>query len=48
MTVYRDKGAYFGVFNIDTSRTDFFLRQLNELEVAVTDVGNAYLHVFTK
>ena len=44
----KDEGAYFGVANIDTVRTDLFLVHLNELEVATTYFGNAYINGFTK
>ena len=47
MTGRRYKAPYFSVVNIDTFRTDFFLGQLNDLDVAAADVGNSYLHLFT-
>ena len=33
---------------IDTFRRSFFLVQINDLKVAVVDVGNTWLHGFTK
>ena len=48
MTGYRYKDFYCGVLNIDTLRPYFFLGNLNDLEVAATDVGNSYIHGFTK
>ena len=48
MTGYIDEDAYCGVVKIDPSRTAFFLGQINDLEVAVVDVGNNLLHGFAK
>ena len=48
MTVEMYKYYYCGMFNIDTVKTYFFLGHLNNLEVSDADVGNAYLHIFTK
>ena len=41
-----DEATYFRVVNIDTTRTYLFLEYLNGLDVAATDVGNAYLYGF--
>ena len=46
--VERDEDHYCGLANIDTVRTDFFLGQINYLEVDTADVGNNYIHGFTK
>ena len=35
-----DEDAYCGVVKIDPFRTAFFLGHINDLEVAVVDVGN--------
>ena len=43
-----DEDVYCGVIKINTFRKSFFLGYINELEVAVMDVGNAWLHRFTK
>ena len=48
MTGARDKDAYCGVVNIDTVRKAFFPGNINDLEVAAADVGNAFIHGFTK
>ena len=48
MTGSSDEDVYCGVIKINTFRKSFFLGYINELEVAVTDVGNAWLHRFTK
>ena len=48
MTGYICEDAYCGVVKIDPSRTDFFLGQINYLEVAVVDVGNNLLHGLAK
>ena len=44
----RDDKYLYGFANIETTRTDLFLGQMNELEVASSDVGNYYIHSFTK
>ena len=44
MTRERYKGAYFGVVNVDTVRTDFSLVHTNDLEVSAAYSGNEYLH----
>ena len=44
----RDKDYYCGVINIGTVSTDILFEYINDLEVDVTDVENAYLHGFTK
>ena len=36
------------MIKINTFRKAFFLGKINDLEVAVMDVGNAWLHIFTK
>ena len=41
MTGSRDEDVYCGVIKIDTFGKVFFLGQINYLEVAVVDVGNA-------
>ena len=33
---------------INTFRKDFFLGKINDIEVAVVGVGNAWIHGFTK
>ena len=48
MTGFRDEDVYCGVIKINTFRKVFFFGQINDLEVAVVDVGNAWLHGFTK
>ena len=48
MTGYSDEDVYCEVIKINTFRKAFFLGQINDLEVAVVDVGNAWLHGFTK
>ena len=48
MTGGRDFDAYYGVVNIDIFRTDLFLGQINYLEMASADVGDYYIHGFTK
>ena len=47
MTGDRDNDSYFGVVKMDTLRTDLFLEKLNGIEVAATDIVNAYIHGFT-
>ena len=48
MTGSSHEDVYCGVIKINTFRTAFFLGQINDLEVAVVDVGNAWLHELTK
>ena len=48
MTGSNDEDVYCGVIKINTFRKAFFLGQINDLEVAVVDVGNSWLHEFTK
>ena len=48
MTVSSDEDVYCGVIKINTNRKYFFLGQINDLEVVVVDVGNSWLHGFTK
>ena len=48
ITGSRDEDDYCWVFNIDTFRTDLSLVNLNDLEVDVEYVGNAYTHIFAK
>ena len=48
MTVSSDEDVYCGVITINTFRKAFFLGQINDLEVVVVDVGNSWLHGFTK
>ena len=48
MTGSSDEDVYFGVIKINTFRKAFLLGQINDLEVTVVDVGNAWLHEFTK
>ena len=43
----REEGDYFGVFNIETFRAYLFLGDINGVDVAASDVRNAYLKVFT-
>ena len=43
-----DEDVYCGVIKINTFRKAFFRGQINDLEVAVVDVGNAWLHGFAK
>ena len=48
MTGSSDEDVYCGVIKINTFIKAFFLGQINDLEVAVVGVGNAWLHGFTK
>ena len=48
MTGYSDEDVCCGVIKINTFRKAFFLGQINDLEVVVVGVGNAWLHEFTK
>ena len=48
MTVTTDEELYYGVVNVDTTRTGLFLGNTNGLEVVEGDVGNTYLHRFNK
>ena len=43
-----DEDVYCGVIKINTFRKAFFLGQINDLKVDDVDVGNAWLHEFTK
>ena len=43
-----DEDAYCAVVSIDSVRTAFFLAELNDLDIVAADIGNAYLHGFTK
>jgi hypothetical protein len=43
-----DTDAYAGVVSIDTIRLGFLIGELNGLQAVATDIGNAYLHGFTK
>ena len=43
-----DTDIYSGVVSIDSIRTAFLIAELNDLEVMAADVGNAYLHGYTK
>ena len=43
-----DADVYCEVIKINTFRKAFFLGQINDLEVVVVGVGNAWLHEFTK
>ena len=40
--------SFSGVVSLDTVRMAFFLGELNDLDVMAADVGNAYLHAYTK
>ena len=40
--------AYFGAINTNNFSIYLFFEQINKPEVATTDVGNAYLHIFSK
>ena len=48
MTGYREEYFYCVVVNIYTVRTYFFLGKINDLEVDAADIGNSYIHEFTK
>ena len=48
VTGYRYKDAYCGLFNIDDAREDFFILQINDLDVYAADFGKVYLNGFTK
>ena len=48
MTVTMDEESYYGVVNVDTTKTGLFLGKTNGLEVVEGDVGNTYLHRFNK
>ena len=43
-----DTDIYSGVVSIDSIRTAFLIAELNDLKVMAADVGNAYLHGYTK
>ena len=43
-----DTDAYAGVVSIDTIRLGFLIGELNGLQAIATDIGNAYLHGYTK
>ena len=43
-----DEYDYCGVVKIDPSKTVYFLGTINDLMVAVVDVGNNLLHGFVK
>ena len=47
MTGSSDEDIYCGVIKINTFRKAFFLGQINDLEMDVMDVGDAWLHGFT-
>ena len=40
--------VYCGVVKIDTVRTDLFIGQIDDLQVAAAYIWNAYLHGFYK
>ena len=48
MTGSSDEDVYCGVIKINNLRKAFFLGQINDLKVDDVDVGNAWLHEFTK
>ena len=48
MKVIMNEESYYGVVNVDTTRTGSFLGKTNGLEVVEGDVGNTYLHRFNK
>ena len=43
-----DNEYYCGLVNIDNYGTHFVLGKTNNLDISVADVGNCYLHIFTK
>ena len=43
-----DTDIYSGVVSIDSIRTAFLIAKINDLKVMAADVGNAYLHGYTK
>ena len=43
-----DSDIYSGVVLIDFIKTAFLVAELNDLKVMAADVGNAYLHGYTK
>ena len=43
-----DSDIYSGVVSIDSIRTAFLIAELNDLKVMAADVGNAYLHDYTR
>ena len=40
--------AWYGVVSINAVRKAFFLADLNGLQMIAADIGNAYLHGYTK
>ena len=48
ITGKKDEDSYCGVVNIDTFRNDLLLGQINDLDLADTDVGNEYLNGLKK
>ena len=43
-----DSDIYSGMVSIDSIKTAFLVAKLNDLKVMAADVGNAYMHGYTK
>ena len=43
-----EENSFSGVVSLDNVRTAFFIAELNDLDIMAADVGNAYLHGYTK